>query len=264
MLEDGTSLAPAYGGIGVTPLEKWCIRFRRNLAAALLILAGRPCGLDRPLNRADRSRGVAARRPYDDARGAEYFREVAVADRGKQAPAAVRKAWVDIISARQKAVTLVVGFIKRLSGTVRASSAYPNAFAAMRHLASIDGNDTSICTAGSYNKYVRPALGGEFGSDARNTVVLFLAAFEEEMKNGGARALCGAAQASTIAVRRACAGRQAGTHHPLLVELGEALPELLGVGSSPDALSCLVSSDPGAEREWNLLSVADGSGRSQL
>ena len=191
MLEDGTSLAPAYGGIGVTPLGKWCLRFRRNLAAALRIDAGRPCGLDRPLNRADRSRGVAARRPYDDARGAEYFREVAVADRGKQAPAAVRKAWVDIISARQKAVTLVVGFIKRLSGTVRASSAYPNAFAAMRHLASIDGNDTSICTAGSYNKYVRPALGGEFGSDARNTVVLFLAAFEEEMKNGGARALCG-------------------------------------------------------------------------
>ena len=38
---------------------------------------------------------------------------------------------------------------------------------------------------------MRPALGGEFGSDARNTVVLFLAAFEEEMKNGGARALCG-------------------------------------------------------------------------
>ena len=110
---------------------------------------------------------------------------------GKQAPAAVRKAWVDIISARQKAVTSVVGFIKRLSGTVRASSAYPNAFAAMRHLASIDGNDTSICTAGSYAKYVRPALGGDFGSDARNTVVLFLAAFEEEMKNGGARALCG-------------------------------------------------------------------------
>lgn len=110
---------------------------------------------------------------------------------GRDPSVADRLEWATIKAARTKSVTLSAGFIERLSSTVRTSGSYPNAFVAMRHLASRVGNDASICTVGSYNKYVLPALGGPLGSDARNTVIFFLDAFEEKMKNGGARGLCG-------------------------------------------------------------------------
>ena len=141
-------LALAYGGIGVTPLEKWCLRFRHNLA--------RPFGSYRVRERVGR-----------------LFRRNKGGDVGR-------------------------GFIKRGNGARNFGVASLAA-----------GNDTS--DASSYDKYARPALGGELGSDARNTVVLFLAAFEEEMKNGAPLA---AARRTTRPTSSAPRARVRGATYP--------------------------------------------------
>ena len=91
---------------------------------------------------------------------------------------------------RTQVLNDVLNFVRRFSLKARNSGRFTDALSAFRHLASLPGNDDTICSQDAFDTYVAPFL-GEHGSEKRNTIVYFLEAWVEETKHGGARALCG-------------------------------------------------------------------------
>ena len=124
----------------------------------------------------------AAKRAYDRAYG------------GANTSPAARQAYTQIRRKRVDAALETLSFVRRLA-TAAKRHGHDGALAVLILLARRDDNDTSLCSDEDYQKYVLKFLGEprENGqrSFSRNVLVRQLEAYDEEARNGGARAACG-------------------------------------------------------------------------
>ena len=105
-----------------------------------------------------------------------------------------------IMRRREIVTKQIVGFIGRVSALARAAN-LDGALAAIRRLVALERNDTRFCSTHDYKRYLAPAFGA-FGSSDRNALKLFLDAYDDEMRHGGAHGLLGP-RAGPIALRDA-------------------------------------------------------------
>ncbi len=109
--------------------------------------------------------------------------------KGGTATTAEKRELRSITCFRKNQVNSYIQFIARLSVKARGGG-LAGALAAIIHLVDCDGNDRSVCCQRDYDRYLAPILGG-VRSHGRRAIRYFLERYDDEMKNGGHRALCG-------------------------------------------------------------------------